>query len=174
MGPCARAEGLELVKEIALESSLKLFGDAPFLKWAAGLAGAFVGYVFPEQATANAAAAAGALIVLDTITGVAAAVTRGKKITSKAFGRTLAKVLGYASVALVCAVVSRHVPGLDGYQQASVTGVVTLVILTEAISILENVSAMGINLPFGITELLRQRIFQERAGAAEPPSKETP
>lgn len=140
------------------ESLFKLVGDMPMLKTVAMATGGIVGYVFPEEGTAKAAVAAAVLIVLDTITGVAAAASGGKAITSLAFSRTLIKILGYASVVTVCAVAGRHVPGLSEFQGASVTGVVTLVILTEAISILENVHAMGLKLPLGLSELLKKRL----------------
>lgn len=141
----------------------KLAFDLPFAKTVAAATGGIIGYVFREHGTAQAAVAAAVLIGLDTITGVAAAAVGGKEISSRAFARTLVKILGYASVVLVCAIAGQHVPGLDSYHAATVTGVVTLVILTEAISILENVHAMGVSLPFGLSDLLKKRLAEHNA-----------
>lgn len=143
---------------VATGALWKLVADLPALKWVSAALGAFVGYVFPDTAAANAGLAAAVLIIVDTLTGVMAAIAKGERITSVAFSRTLAKILGYSAVLLVCAVVSRHVPGLTGFQAAGVTGVVTLIILTEAISVLENVEKMGLNLPFGLAETIRKRL----------------
>lgn len=136
----------------------KLFLDAPFAKYVAGVTGAAWGWLFPDQGVRDAALAAGLLILLDTLTGLWAAIVTGKAIRSAKFGRALSKVLGYGSVVAVCAVVTRHVPGASGWQSTSVSAVVTLVIATEAISILENVRKLGIRLPFGMERLLEERL----------------
>ncbi|MCW5943288.1 MAG: phage holin family protein [Fimbriimonadaceae bacterium] len=136
----------------------KMFGDAPLLKYLAGVSGACWGYLFPDQAVRDAALAAGLLILLDTVTGLWAAIVTGKAVKSAKFGRALSKILGYGSVVAVCAVVTRHVPGASAWQSMSVSAVVTLVIVTEAISILENVRKLGIKLPFGMEKLLEERL----------------
>lgn len=136
----------------------KMFGDAPLLKYLAGVAGAAWGYLFPDQAVRDAAVAACAMIALDTITGLWAAIVTGLAVKSAKFGRALSKLLGYGSVVAVCAVVTRHVPGASAWQAMSVSAVVTLVIVTEAISILENVRKLGIRLPFGMEKLLEERL----------------
>lgn len=143
----------------------KLFGDEPLLKYLAGVSGAVWGYVFPpDQGVRDAALAAGLLILLDTLTGLWAAIVTGKAIRSAKFGRALSKVLGYGSVVAVCAVVTRHVPGASAWQAMSVSAVVTLVIVTEAISVLENVRKLGLRLPFGMEKLLEERLRGAPAG----------
>lgn len=137
-------------------------GSAP-TKGAAALAGGILGYLFHDQASVMAAAACGALILLDTLTGVTAAWQAGESITSKAFSRTLTKVIGYGASVAVVAVVTRHIAGLADYQPVAVSSVLSLVIVTEAGSILENVRKMGVRLPFGIEELLRRRLGQFRS-----------
>lgn len=136
----------------------KMFGDAPLFKYAAGVAGTVWGYLFPDQAVRDAAVAAATLVALDTVTGLWAAVVTGKAVKSATFSRVLSKLLGYGSVVAVAAVVTRHVPGASSWQAMSVSAVVTLVICTEAISILENVRKLGIKLPFGMERLLSDRL----------------
>lgn len=102
----------------------------------------------------------GGLVLLDTLTGVTAAWQAGESITSKAFSRTIVKLIGYGAALAVVAVVTRHIAGLADYQPVAVSSVLSLVIVTEAGSILENVRKLGVRLPFGIEELLRRRLRQ--------------
>jgi len=138
----------------------KLFADVAQVKWPAAILGGLVGYLFPTQALQTAAVEAGALIAIDTVTGMCAAKVSGKAITSAKFSRALVKVLGYSSVVAVVAIAHRHVPGGEHGQPITVTGVLTLVIFTEAISVFENVNAMGLKLPFGADDWLKARLPQ--------------
>lgn len=139
----------------------RLFVDSPFAKSAAVLTGASAGWLFPDQAGRDAAAAACAMVLLDTATGLWAAVATGRAIRSATFGRVLSKLIGYGAVVATVAIVTRFVPGASGAQGVSVSAAVSLVIVTEAISVLENVRKLGIRLPFGL-----ERFLAERSGGA--------
>jgi phage-related holin len=135
----------------------KMFADMVPLKWPLALLVGAVGYVLPEQGQRDAAVAAVGLVVLDTATGLVAGLVSGEAVTSARFGRVLVKLLGYGSVVVVVAVANRSL-GIQGAQSATVATTLGLIIATEAISILENVRKMGINLPFGIGRLLEERL----------------
>lgn len=151
----------------------KLFADAAVIKWPAALAAGVVGYLFPTEALQTSAVEAGALILIDTLTGMCAAKVSGQPISSARFSRALVKVLGYASVVAVVAIAHRHVPGAEGAQSATVTGVLTLVIATEAISVLENVRRMGLRLPAGLDELIRGRMPEHETPATKDPTNKS-
>jgi phage-related holin len=145
------------VRDLALLPNylIKLATDyAPLKAIVAGLA-AIAQYVFGDTATQAAAVAAFALLLLDTVTGMVAARVNQDAITSAKFGRFLIKVLGYGSTIIVAAVVAQHVPGIAKVDDSitevahslAVGTVVSAVMVTEAISILENVRKMGVNTP---------------------------
>jgi phage-related holin len=136
----------------------KLFLDAAALKWPlAGLMMA-VEYVLPTSASREAAIGAFALLIADTLTGFVAAWQSGEKISSARFGRVLVKILGYGSVLVVSAVVANNLTGLDSLETMGAMAILTLIITTEAISVLENVHKMGVRLPFGLSEILKARL----------------
>lgn len=102
------------------------------------------------------------LVALDTVTGVLAARLTGTKITSAKFGRLLVKILAYCSVLLVVAIVGKNIAGLGQWHGPTCTAVLTAIILTESISIIENVNLMGFN-GFGwILDLLQKHLNTER------------
>lgn len=141
----------------------KLFADASWVKYPCALLTALVAYVLPTEQVQNATIAAGALMLLDTVTGVVAARVSGKAISSASFSRVLVKILAYGSVVLVAALTARNVPSLGFAHEAVVMGVVVLIILTEGISIIENARRMGVKVPPGIDKLLQDKIDQVTA-----------
>jgi toxin secretion/phage lysis holin len=138
----------------------KLF--APPIKVVASISVAGVtSYLFPEGVPADALIAACVVVVLDLLTGVGAAWMERKFDGSAGIRRTLLKVLSYLSLVLIAAIVPRNVPGLEQAQGFTAGTVLTLIILTEAVSIIENVRKMGFSLPFGIEDQLKKRLRQE-------------
>lgn len=133
----------------------------PWWKPLAGAVAAAFAYLFPDQTTADAVIGAGLLVGLDLITGTAAALSLTTWDGSCGLRRTVNKVLSYLAVIAVCAVVTRNVSGMAQYHAVSVTGVLTLIILTESVSILENVQKLGVTLPFGLGEVLTRRLADE-------------
>jgi len=144
----------------------KLFGDALAYKGVGALLAVLLDYLLPVQAPRDLALAAGGLIVLDTFTGLWAALVCGKKVSSAKFSRVLTKLFGYGSVVVVCAVATRAVPGAVGFQPTALAAVLGFVALTEGISILENVGRMGVKTPSFLKKWLRERLSQDR-GIAE-------
>lgn len=139
----------------------KLFADVAEVKFPIALLGGAVAYFLPTEAQQGAAIGAAHLIALDTLTGVVAARMTGKAITSAKLGRALVKLLAYSSVLSVVAICVKHIPGAGIAQAPTVTGVLSLILATEGISVLENVRAMGISLPFGLEGWLAGRIPQK-------------
>ncbi|MBN9503834.1 MAG: hypothetical protein BGO01_08845 [Armatimonadetes bacterium 55-13] len=127
---------------------------------AAGLAG-LLDYLLPEHGSRDLALAAAALILLDTATGFWAALVSGKRVSSAKFSRVLTKLLGYGSVVVVCGVASHAVPGAAGFQPVAISGVLGFVVLTEGISILENVGRMGVKAPPFLMDWLRKRLKEK-------------
>jgi phage-related holin len=136
----------------------KLFADVAEIKFPAAFLAGTVAYFLPTEAQQGAALGAAHLIALDTLTGVVAARMTGKAITSAKLGRALVKLLAYSSVLSVAAICIKHIPGASIAQAPTVTGVLTLILATEGISVLENVRAMGVTLPFGLEAFLSGRI----------------
>lgn len=145
----------------------KLFAELPFAKWCVGLAGAMLGFLLPTDALQAAGATAGILILVDTVTGLMRAWHTGDAIRSVKLRRVFVKIVGYMSVLFVAVSVPRVVPGLGGVTEASATGVVGLVVLTEGVSILENAVAMGLKLPFGLLDLMREKLGHAERGKAD-------
>jgi phage-related holin len=136
----------------------KLVADVPSLKWLVALLVSMADYVFPARGARDVAIATAMMILLDTATGVVAAWVKKKPISSREFARVLVKFVGYGSVTVVASVATKHVPGLTDFQSATVSGVLTLILVTELVSILENAAKMGIKLPFGLYERLKERL----------------
>lgn len=121
----------------------KAITDYPAVKWAgAGIALA-AEYFFGTPVITGLAIATFALMFLDTITGFVATAVTGQAITSGKLTRFGVKVIAYGSAVIVAAVVTRHLPGLVGAHEPVVTTILSVLLLAEGISILENISKMG-------------------------------
>lgn len=119
------------------------------------------------------------LLVVDLVTGVAAAVRRGERVTSRAFRRTGRKVLEYTALGLVGVALAN---GFQGSPLAFVTAalddaVLLYIALTEALSVFENVTGSrerAVALFRRIVAIRSAAQGQDGAGAAEavvePPS----
>lgn len=120
-------------------------------------------YLLPQQINRDMVIALGMMIIIDLITGISAAWQSNKKITSIAFSRTLTKFVGYGAVLCVTALLVKNFSMFSDMTQATLTSVLTLMMLTEAVSVLENVNAMGIKLPFGLSERLKSKLQDMRS-----------
>ena len=136
----------------------KLFADSLPVKALAGIVAAILDYLLPVAASRDLAIAAGVLILLDTGTGFWASMVSGKKISSAKFSRVLTNLLGYGSVVVVCGIATRSVPGAVALQPTALSFVLGFVILTESISILENVGKMGVKTPPFLKQWLKDRL----------------
>lgn len=154
----------------SLASASKMTADLGLVKWLLAAIAIAVDFVLPTSMVKDAAIGAAALIAFDTITGLYAAWQTGT-VSSKKFSRLLGKILGYASVLTVVAVVSKFVPGMAEYAGLGATGILTMVILTEGISVLENVVRIGVPLPFGLTEMLKKRLGEQNERSNQAPDQ---
>lgn len=128
--------------------------------WQTGLVAllmAALDYFVPGDVARSMLIGLGVLIGVDWVTGVRAASIEGR-VSSVGLWKTGDKLIGYGSLIAVFAVVGRHVPGMESYMGMGLAGIETLMITREAVSILENIVRMGIDLPFGWTDRLKQKL----------------
>lgn len=144
----------------AAASAQKMVADWAPAKWLASIAVMAVDYVLPTQVVKEAAIGAAVLIAFDTLTGTVVAWKAGR-VTSKKFANVLVKMLAYSAVLSVAAITANVVPGLSEYASIGAMGILTMVVLTEGISVLENVTRLGVKIPFGVTEVLKKRLGEQ-------------
>lgn len=151
----------------------KLFAQWVVPKWCLAGVIAVMEYALPGAALQNAAGAAGALILLDTLSGLVAARISGHPISSAKFSRVLVKLLGYSLVLAVVSLALRSVEPLAPVQHIAVTAVLGLITWTEAISILENVVRMGVPVPSALMSFVRGRVHPTDLEQAKPDPLDT-
>lgn len=126
-------------------------------------AAAAMAWVFPSAGLVESFYGAFALIAFDTLTGVLAAAKEGRAISSKGFGRVIAKLCGYASAVATVSIATKFLPGLTAAREAAINAVLVTIIATEALSVLEN--AHRINPQYGVPQWLakwlRDRVNEE-------------
>lgn len=125
------------------------------IKTLAGLGAGAVAYLVPTEAAQSLYIGAGLLILLDTVTGLWASYLTGKAIKSAKMARLGTKVIGYGSVVIVAAVATNAHPSFAGMREIAVCSVLGFVLATEGLSVLENVSKMGLKVPKRLREALR-------------------
>lgn len=130
-----------------LDSICTLVGAEPALKWVLAAGGALVSYFLPNDALKNLAVTAVTFVVCDTVTGVMAARSDGQAVSSARFGRLLTKLTGYSIAVILATMGLRVIPGVAELAPGGSGAVLTMVVVTEAISIIENLDRMGIKLP---------------------------
>jgi len=128
---------------------------APAWKWIVASGAAALAFVLPTGFQRDMALSCAAFIVLDTGTGMMAAWQTGNPISSARFSRVLAKLFGYGSVVIVSSVASKFLTNGSDLGKAGVIGVMSLVLTTEGISILENVRKMGLKFPAFLETMLK-------------------
>lgn len=149
-----------------IQDIAQTFLDFWAVKLLVALVRAVIGFCLPTGAAQTAAVCAGSLICLDFLTAlVAVARTPELRIESAKMRRSFSKIVAYGSLVAIVAILSRNIPGLAGASDEkngvlgfTVTGVLGWVMLTESLSILENITRAGILLPPGLREWL-QRII---------------
>jgi phage-related holin len=146
----------------------RMFGDSALFKFVVAAALTSAEYLFGTDVTRNAAIAAAGLMCLDTVTGMVAAWFTGQGFQSGKFSRVLTKIVSYGSAVIVAAVATHHLPGLSAFHDMSVTTVVSLILCTEALSIMENIDKLGFK-SFGfIRVFLAGKIKALQAQSKEP------
>lgn len=132
-----------------------MFSGAHILKLIAALLVGAVSYVLPTQTLRDLAIGLGVFVVLDTVTGIIAARVDGHAVSSAKFSRLLTKLIGYLSVVLVATLAARNVPNFSDLAPAATAATLSLAMVTEGISILENLDRMGMPVPKFIREAFR-------------------
>ena len=111
------------------------------IKFPAIIFGAVFNYILPLQSHKESLYAVGALIILDTFTGVVAAWYKHTPIMSSKFSRVLVKIVGYCSVLAVSSIAMQ---AINIPKDNAITGCLWAMIATEAISIMENVHKLDV------------------------------
>jgi phage-related holin len=150
----------------------KLFIDQAIFKAISAACIAVATYLDPHGTVAPPALGATTLVLIDTLTGLVAARLTHQQITSARFSRVLVKLFGYSAVVVTASITFREVSGMQSFRDAAVSGVITLVLITEAISILENCRKMGLQLPSWIEQALAGRQAQLEQQAPPEPWKD--
>ena len=151
---------------------MKLFADLSFWKGFVAVLAGLVNWMFPTPLLRETVIVAMVAVAIDTMTGLMAAWQSGQ-ISSRGFARVIIKGAGYFSVCFVASAATRYVPGLTDMHGFGVGAALGVILLTELISILENVHRMGLELPFGLTAILQQRLAQAQTAAKPNPETET-
>lgn len=135
---------------------LASLADATLWKWFVGLVAAAWAYVSPTGATATIANLIALLVMIDMVTGIRVAVKKGKYLQSRLWNRIVDKVLAYGSLVVLAAVIPRTLPN---YAWLGPIGDFALgaACIGELISILENLSNLGIKWVKPIAAALRVR-----------------
>ena len=131
--------------------------DASWLKLMTGVVTALINYVLPTSQAQQMTTAAAILIILDTITGVIGSISSGTHITSARFGRVIIKLIGYSIAVVVVGIAANTLPGAKPAHEFLMMILVGSIIITECISIAENLDKMGVPIPKPIVKWLKGR-----------------
>jgi phage-related holin len=142
--------------------------DSPALKAVAAALGGALGYIFPTSAVLETATIAAILIVVDTITGLWASLVTGKPIESRKASRMLTKLVGYCIAVATVSLTVRSLPSLGHWQVGACTGILAIVIATEAVSIIENLERIGVKLPRKLVKALKGELKRLNDAEVEP------
>lgn len=127
-------------------------------KWAVAAAAGLLAELHPVEAVRTAVITAVMLLLVDTVTGIYAAIVTGKALSSAKFGRVIAKAFVYMVFPSVISYGFTAI-GLAGLASPGATAVATLAVCTEMISITENIERAGImKVPGWVKRLLNDRI----------------
>lgn len=118
--------------------------DAPWLKFVAAIGGVIVQYFLPDAAQRELFCWSFGFVVLDTITGVFASVKTGRAIESARFRRMIAKIGGYLVLVFLGAAVARFIALPGNLDDFSVSAVLSMIMATEGLSIIENLHRLGL------------------------------
>lgn len=127
--------------------------------WIGGAVAALLAILLPSPFIVTLLISTGAMLVLDTVTGILAAKKTGDKIKSAKFGRLVNKMFGTGVLWITLAILGNVVGqmlGIVGLGAVLISAGIGAVFLKEVLSILENLSRMGIY----ITPALKRRILE--------------
>lgn len=144
----------------------QMLGGNVWVKALFGAIGAGVAYILPSAAVRDTAIAAAFMVALDTVTGIASSLRKGKPLSSARFSRVLSKLIAYGSVVAVVSVCGKFLPGLSDFRIPGITAALYLILATEGISVLENANSLGVALPKGLVKWLKGKL-EDEANALE-------
>lgn len=103
------------------------------------------------------------LVIVDAITGVLIAVKK-KELNSHEFSRTIWKYVTYTLSIFSVGLMEIVIGGIGGFleQNAITTFLIGILIVTEAISILENCSKLGLPIPKNFLNLLSKGVMRKK------------
>ncbi len=131
--------------------------DDKLAKWAAGAFAAVWSLIEPSQATAKLALAISIFVSIDMVTGVRVSIKRKRYLTSKLWNRIVDKVIAYGSLVLLASLIPRALPEAGWL---GMIGNVALIMAAygEIISILENLSGIGISWASKLASVLKVKV----------------
>lgn len=125
-----------------------------------GVIAALVGFwawLSPNEASLNIIGGLFTLVVLDFITGVRVSLKKGKFLQSKLWGRIIDKVVAYGVLSYLALAIPHYAPGYPMVTPAIDT-ILALVAGRELVSVLENLSALGVTLAGRIAKAMKIRV----------------
>jgi phage-related holin len=155
----------ESARSVAADIWAALLGVDTACRWVLAALGGLAAFLFPSEAAIFFAVSAGTLIALDTVTGLLATISEGNPITSPKSRRVFYKLFGYSTLVTVARFVGEGIPlSVPGATKEmallgaayGVCWMLGFIILTEAISVIENVRRMGVNSPLVLTRRLKR------------------
>lgn len=131
--------------------------DNKLAKWAAGFVAAVWSLIEPSQATAKLALAISIFVMIDMVTGVRVSIKRKRHLTSKLWNRIVDKVIAYGSLVLLVSLIPRALPEVGWL---GIIGNMALIAAAvgEIISILENLSGLGISWASKLADVLKVKL----------------
>lgn len=117
---------------------------APF-KMVFSIMAVMFSFLFPTEQAERLAISLFACLVIDTVTGILASLRMRRRFKSRRFARAGYKLMGHAALV---ATVSFAGFGLgQGFRESSMPYVLGWLVVTETVSIFENLGVMGIRIP---------------------------
>lgn len=139
------------------------------VKVGAALIGGVLGYIFHTAAVADMALVALIMVILDMISGMVAAWQTGEAISSRRASRSIAKLLAYSCGVAGVSLAFKVIPGIGEARVVAITAVLGLVILTELISVMENMDKLGLKvIPSWVKNIVRDAASRTRKNEPSP------
>lgn len=130
--------------------------NQPIVKVIGASAMSLMSFLFPDPVTTrDSIIVVLSIITIDVVTGVTASYREHKPINSIGFRRVLAKLIAYGATIAVIGMAVKQVIEVPEFQKDVVKWTMNWIVVTEAISVLENVKRIGVNIPSFLLKWLR-------------------
>lgn len=144
------------------------FFEVPVVKWVTGVLVVAFEFLFPTEFIGNVAATVITFLALDWITGIAASLKEGHRLSSIKAGQGAMKVCGYFLQCVLVSVAANAFPNADSAKEVGMGILLAHIAWTELVSITENFDRMGSPLPPGVKRWLRE-LKKARTDRKSPP-----